>query len=422
MKIKEYFMKKLLCLCIVLVSILFCFSGCTQPSEEHNCKSKCAYCDKCLNLNCEEEICAEKCTTIHTVAQFNSAYNLAGNIYYELLQFLYSDGTTTIYQARNGADSSNKSEYYGTWSKSDNAYTISINKLMPEGKRSQTDIINYNFTSITESGLGSDAVYYMDIVVSGVSRRTLMYKTAQITISDENVWLNERYKNSALSEDALLSEGNNEKYSPENVKPLENSPLSGKKICHLGSSVTYGLSAKSVSFVEYIDKRNGSISEKYAVSSTTLSDAKPNSYVERLKKIDTEKVFDIFVCQLSTNDASSDIPLGELSNDNNYNTKTICGAIEYIINYVKVTWNCPVVFYTNCFYEDDKYAQMVKLLKQITEKHDICLIDLYSDTEFNDITIEERFLYMNDKVHPQQAGYLEWWTPKFEEYLYELVK
>ena len=31
---------------------------------------------------------------------------------------------------------------------------------------------------------------------------------------------------------------------------------------------------------------------------------------------------------------------------------------------------------------------------------------------------KEYEVYMADPVHPTQAGYLEWWTPKMEEYLY----
>lgn len=34
--------------------------------------------------------------------------------------------------------------------------------------------------------------------------------------------------------------GNAEKYDVKNVLPLENSPLNGKNILFLGSSVTYG--------------------------------------------------------------------------------------------------------------------------------------------------------------------------------------
>ena len=51
--------------------------------------------------------------------------------------------------------------------------------------------------------------------------------------------------------------GNAEKYDVKNVLPLENSPLNGKNILFLGSSVTYGWAAQGTSFADYIAKRNG---------------------------------------------------------------------------------------------------------------------------------------------------------------------
>lgn len=41
---------------------------------------------------------------------------------------------------------------------------------------------------------------------------------------------------------------------------------------------------------------------------------------------------------------------------------------------------------------------------------------------FNVITPEERKLYMADAIHPTQAGYLKWWTPKIEEGLSEAMR
>ena len=63
--------------------------------------------------------------------------------------------------------------------------------------------------------------------------------------------------------------GNAQRYEPENVKRLPDIGLTGKTICYLGSSVTYGAAAKGVSFVEYIAKRNGNEYTKEAVSGTT---------------------------------------------------------------------------------------------------------------------------------------------------------
>ena len=148
------------------------------------------------------------------------------------------------------------------------------------------------------------------------------------------------------------------------------------------------------------------------------------SYVSRLEKIDKNLEFDLFICQLSTNDATQNKPLGEVAGKDaqNYDTSTVCGAIEYIIGYVGDTWNCPVVFYTNAYYESENYAAMVGALKQIQTEYGIGVIDLYTDEAFNDITGEQYELYMADAIHPTRAGYLEWWTPKMEEYLYEFVR
>ena len=217
-------------------------------------------------------------------------------------------------------------------------------------------------------------------------------------------------------------EGNSDKYAVESVEELPSSPLKGMDILYLGSSVTYGASSLQTAFPEYIAARNGTTFLKEAVSGTTLTDGM-NSYISRLEKVDKSRAFDLFVCQLSTNDATQNKPLGEVAGKDaqSYDTSTVCGAIEYIIGCVEDTWGCPVVFYTNAYYENEPYAAMVGALKQIQAEYSIGVIDLYTDEAFNDITDEQYKLYMADAIHPTKAGYLEWWTPKMEEYLYEFI-
>lgn len=217
--------------------------------------------------------------------------------------------------------------------------------------------------------------------------------------------------------------GNGERYSVGNVGELEDSPLKGMNILYLGSSVTYGAYSQGVSFADYIAKRNGTNFVKEAVNGTTLSDGN-NSYISRMEKLDKGARFDLFICQLSTNDATQNKPLGEVvgKDAQSYDTSTVCGAIEYITGYAGDTWNCSVVFYTNSYYESENYAAMVGALKQIQAEYGIGIIDLYTDEAFNGITAEQYELYMADEIHPTKAGYLEWWTPKMEEYLYEFVK
>lgn len=217
--------------------------------------------------------------------------------------------------------------------------------------------------------------------------------------------------------------GNSDIYSVENVEEFENSPLEGMNICYLGSSVTYGASSLQTSFVEYIAKRNNTTYVKEAVSGTTLVDAGINSYISRMEKLDKGAKFDLFVCQLSTNDATQSKTVGSVSAEGTteFDTSTVCGAIEYIIAYVSDTWDCPIVFYTNSYYESETYAAMVETLDEIGQKYEIGIIDLYTDEKFNDITEEQRTLYMADDIHPTKAGYLEWWTPKMEGFLYQFV-
>ena len=64
---------------------------------------------------------------------------------------------------------------------------------------------------------------------------------------------------------------------------------------------------------------------------------------------------------------------------------------------------------------------MVDALLEISELYVIGVIDLYTDAEFNDISDSDRALYMADPIHPTRAGYLKWWTPKMEEYLYQFL-
>lgn len=218
--------------------------------------------------------------------------------------------------------------------------------------------------------------------------------------------------------------GNAAQYAPEQVERIVDSPLAGKRVFFLGSSVTYGSAAGGVSFADYIAARYGCDIVKEAVPGTTLVDSGIGSYISRLKKLDAGTGADLFVCQLSTNDASQKKTLGSVSASfemETFDTSTVAGAMEYIIAYAKQTWNCPVLFYTNPRYDSKNYAAMVALLAEIADKWDISVIDMWNDDGFNTITEEQRALYMADSIHPTQAGYLEWWTPYMETFLIEAV-
>ena len=219
--------------------------------------------------------------------------------------------------------------------------------------------------------------------------------------------------------------GNAAEYSIDKVEADPDSALSGKNIIFLGSSVTEGYGSGGISFVDYLEARDNINVVKDAVGGTALVTENAQSYIPRMEKIDKSFPADAFVCQLSTNDASRKLPLGTVSQEtelSGFDTSTIAGAIEYIICFAKETWNCPVVFYINPQYESEEYAAMVDLLLAIQEKWDIAIIDFWNDTSINQITQEQKSLYMIDDVHPSKAGYLLWWTPVFEETLTEIIE
>lgn len=209
------------------------------------------------------------------------------------------------------------------------------------------------------------------------------------------------------------------------VEKVMNNRLEGKHIIFLGSSITYGSGSDGVSFVDLLAERDGCKVIKEAVSGTTLADINEESYISRMKRLlNPDMRADLFVCQLSTNDPNRGVPLGSVSESmeiDSFDTQTVAGAIEYIIAYAKEAWRCPVVFYTNPRCPRPAYERMVGLLLEIAEKWSIDLIDLWNDEAFNDITDEQRDRYMVDEVHPTRAGYMDWWTPRFEEALQELL-
>ncbi len=236
---------------------------------------------------------------------------------------------------------------------------------------------------------------------------------------------------SVLCEDMLLripvtvvTSGNLDQYSVAQTETIENSPVRGNTYFWLGSSVTFGASSEEESMVDFFAKKYDCTCIKEAVSGTTLNALNPKSYVERFNQYlaSPEKAehLDGFICQLSTNDTRNVDAYGIvmpnfITASDAFDVNTTFGAIEYIIATAKETWDCPVYFYTNPPYGKPDYDKMVQGLYQIAEKWGITVIDLYADEAFNDITPEQRSLYMDDTIHPTKAGYREWWLPKFAE-------
>lgn len=219
--------------------------------------------------------------------------------------------------------------------------------------------------------------------------------------------------------------GNSAEYSPDEVDFNPTSPLVGKKMAFLGSSVTYGFAAKGKSFVDYLAARDGVVAIKSAISGTTLAGLEPGGYLDRLKSdFSTDQSYDLFVCQLSTNDNRHGRKLGQLTSDDQwtgFDVETTLGAIEEICRYVRTTFNCPLVFYT-CLQNDpeNKYADLIRALQHLRKKWEFSIIDLFHNQGLIASTAAHPNA-MFDDVHPTQEGYLKIWLPVFERELTAIV-
>lgn len=217
---------------------------------------------------------------------------------------------------------------------------------------------------------------------------------------------------------------NNEIPVTRSVDPHD--PLSGLNIVWLGSSVTYGQNADGYSMADYIAEMHPATNcYKYTISGTTLVDETASSYVSRMKYIDKDMDIDYFIVQLSTNDASQNKTLGNLSDSfemDDFDTTTIYGAMEYIIAYAEETWGCPVLFYSGSYYRSEAYANMVQALLAVQDKWGIDIIDLWNNEDMTALFGTKLYKsYMADNIHPKKLGYTEWWGPEFEKVLENAV-
>lgn len=247
-------------------------------------------------------------------------------------------------------------------------------------------------------------------------------------------------------------DANHSDFYVNKVERVEDSPLAGKTIYWLGSSVTYGACSGGESMADFLAAKTGAICKKDAVSGTTIfTDGKTEntgaeSYTSRLKnstEFNKNAIVDAFICQISTNDAWGDRAVNRgyvtdisVQDKDEFNLKTTMGGVEYIISYVTEIWDCPIYFYSGSYFGDTGtgnrtngnptgtgYKKMIDDVKVAVAKwqelgYEVDVIDLYNDEDFNNQVSDDYYKWCtNDPVHPKRAGYLNWWMPYFEQYL-----
>lgn len=153
--------------------------------------------------------------------------------------------------------------------------------------------------------------------------------------------------------------GNASRYDLEHFSVLGDNELKGRTVLFLGSSITYGSATGGLSFPDYIAKRNQlnyvdsdiEHTMKQAVPGKTMACIGDGlSYVERISRLDQYDHADVFLCQLSVNDANHVQILGESTGSENVvseasEAKTVGQAIDYIIDHAHKQWpNARIAF------------------------------------------------------------------------------
>lgn len=186
------------------------------------------------------------------------------------------------------------------------------------------------------------------------------------------------------------------------------------KVYFLGSSITYGYAADGYSFADYVKEHSGYDVVKEAVSGTTLAACLPDSYYERLLNRGTEGA-DVLLVQLSTNDASKGVVLGEvLSAD----PLTSCGAINRIIDF-GLESGCKVGFYSTPVLGDGRFfSRLEQAMAEISSIRSIPFLNMNKDEGLKALCGKPG--YYADDIHPSKRGHIELFGPKFLAFIKDL--
>ncbi len=229
---------------------------------------------------------------------------------------------------------------------------------------------------------------------------------------------------SALYSVGAFKSGNNSKYDTSTLEKAPDSTLTDETIVFLGSNLLTGSKASGDTFVEYLKQSDGINAAVYAREGATLIQSGRDSLVSLIETIPTKDANPaMLVCEIPYADGAGRSRIGKLTEgfyDNEYKTRTVIGAMEYIISYSQSKWGCPVVFFT-CLPNDVKhYEKIMDAARQVADKWNVEIIDFYNDPLMV-LDDEKRALYMASDANPTKAGYKELFTPKFREFLLKKI-
>ena len=255
----------------------------------------------------------------------------------------------------------------------------------------------------------------------------------------------------------LKNVGNSADYNPDKYSMDPNSPIQGKTLLWLGSSVWQGFgTSESMSPALWMDAMTGTKSIIEVKGGTLLANVNASlggsmadqkldsstSYYPRLTNHtkDTDPQVDLVVVQLSTNDSKGQCETGTVDPNafdiSAFDGSTTIGSIEQIISYARDTWGAKTLVIGGSYFEDEMtysggqkkeiYLDMIDKCHQRDEKwgDQFEFLDLWhNDVMYEKVKTGDQLWrsYMSDAIHPTKKGYAEWWGPYMIQKLYEVL-
>jgi len=195
----------------------------------------------------------------------------------------------------------------------------------------------------------------------------------------------------------------------------EISPLVGKSALYLGDSIAYGaLDELGLSWAGRIAQK-GMTYENVAVSGWTVTNPETSGKGQIVTQLDkaTKSDYDFVILEGGVNDVlmnqhgTKNIAWGEITADGtDFNTSTICGAIEDLIVKTQAKFPDAVVGYViNNYYgaTEENMTKYIETVKAACDKHGIAYVDLYNDEYVKANFVNSK--HLPDNLHPNAAGY-----------------
>lgn len=228
---------------------------------------------------------------------------------------------------------------------------------------------------------------------------------------------------SCMYSTGIFMSGNRSQYNPSQTEKTD-SALIDQSIVFVGSNLVTGSKASGDSFVEYLRQSHGINAVVYGKDGASLVERGANSIPAMIRTIPTENANPrMILCEVPYIDGTGYSRIGQITDgyfNDQYDTKSVIGAMEFIISYSQDTWGCPVVFYTCQPNDNTHYAKIVDAVLKVADKWNIEVIDFYHD-EGMVLDDRQQALYMATDSCPTKAGYKELYTPRFEEFLLKKI-